>query len=200
VADVALGLQPLPNDTALLHECEARQARHGVQRIMGHPSPYPVIRALVQQLALGPGDYLCDLGAGHGRVVLYLAHLGLPARGIELLPDRHAAANQARRSHRLAGARIDHGDVLEERFWHGPEAVSDAGWFYCYDPFDDATYAALLARLRVVARDRPARLVAFIQTSRYRARYDRGIDEGQLRLEWPAARPGFGLHIFRITP
>ena len=133
--------------------------------------------------------------------MLYLAHLGLSARGVELLPDRHAAAERARRARRLDRARFDHGDVLDERFWHGPAAIVDAGWFYCYDPFDDATDDALLARLRVVAADRPTRLVAFIQTSRYRDRYARRVREGSVRLEWPsAAGPDLGLHIFRVVP
>jgi hypothetical protein len=201
VADATIGLPPLPGDEALLRECEARQSHLGVQRIIGHPSPYPAIRALVRRLQFGPGESLCDLGAGHGRVVLYLAHLGLSARGVELLPDRHAAAEGARRAHRLDRARFDRGDVLEERFWRGPAAIVEAGWFYCYDPFDEATDDALLARLRTVAVDRPTRLVAFIQTSRYRDRYARRLREGSVQLEWPpAARPGLGLHVFCVAP
>jgi hypothetical protein len=201
VVDAALGLPPLPGDEALLRECETRQRDFGVQRIIGHPSPYPTIRALARRLHLGPGEYLCDLGAGHGRVVLYLAHLGLPARGVELLPDRHAAAQAARRSHRLAGARFDHGDILDERFWRGPAAIVDAGWHYCYDPFDDATHDALLARLRAAAADRPTRLAAFIQTSRCRARYDRHLRAGLLLPEYPlSAQPPLGLHLFRVMP
>jgi hypothetical protein len=201
VADAAIGLPPLPGDEALLRECEARAGHHDAQRVIGHPSPYPAIRALARRLRLGAGEYLCDLGAGHGRVVLYLAHLGLPARGVELLTDRHAAAERARRAHRLDGARFDCGDVLDERFWRGPAAIVGAGWFYCYDPFDDVTDDALLARLRAVAADRPTRLAAFIQTSRYRDRYARRLREGSLRLEWPpAAGPDLGLHIFRVAP
>jgi hypothetical protein len=201
VADAAIGLPPLPGDEALLRECEARQGRRGARRIIGHPSPYPAIRALARRLRLEPGERLCDLGAGHGRVVLYLAHLGLPARGVELLSDRRAAAERARRSHRLEGARFDRGDVLDERFWRGPDAIVGAGWFYCYDPFDDATDDALLARLRTVAAERPTRLAAFIQTSRYRDRYARRLRDGSLRLEWPpTAVPALGLHLFRVAP
>ena len=79
-------------------------------------------------------------------------------------------------------------------------AIVGAGWFYCYDPFDDATDDALLARLRGVAAARPTRLIAFIQTSRYRDRYARRLREGSLRLERPSAGPDFGLRLFRVAP
>lgn len=201
VVDVALGLPPLPGDEALPRECDRRQGRYGARRVLGHPSPYPAIRALARRLELGPGEYLCDLGAGHGRVVLYLALLGLPARGVELLPDRCALAERARRARRLAGARVECGGVLDVGFWRGAGTIAGAGWYYCYDPFDDATDAELLRRPRAVAARRPVRLIAFVQTSRYRERYARSVAAGLLRRSWPPdPRPAFGLQVFQVMP
>ena len=197
--DAALGLPPVPDDDALLREWHQRQGDYGRQHVLGHPSPYPAIRALARRLELAPGEYLCDLGSGHGRVVLYLALLGRPACGVELLPDRHAAAHAARRRLRVAEARFVRGSVLDEHLWSGPDAVADAGWYYCYDPFDDATHAELLDRLRTVAGRRPVRLAAFVQTSRYRERYQQGLADGRLRLVWPpSTRLSFGLHLFQV--
>ena len=199
--DMTLGLPPIPDDDALLREWQARQARHGEQQIFGHPTPYPALRELVRHLALAPDETLCDLGAGHGRVVLYLALLGRQARGVELLPDRHAIAEAARRERGLTTARFDQGSVLDTRFWSGPDSIVGAGWHYLYDPFDHATHVALLERLRLAATHRPTRLLAYIQTSRYRERYQTWLADGWLRPHHSvAARLSFGLHVFDVAP
>jgi len=42
---------------------------------------------------LTPEDYLCDLGSGSGRALMYLSlRTGLPAVGVELSPTRHRHA------------------------------------------------------------------------------------------------------------
>ncbi len=64
------------------------------------PTPRPVVEAMLDLAAVGPSDYLIDLGSGDGRIAIASARRGGRALGVDIDPDRIAEGIAAAR---LAG-------------------------------------------------------------------------------------------------
>ncbi len=62
--------------------------------------PRRVVEAMLDLAAVGPVDYLIDLGSGDGRIAVAAARRGARALGVDIDPDRIAEGNAAAR---LAG-------------------------------------------------------------------------------------------------
>ncbi len=56
------------------------------------PTPRRVVEAMLELAAVGPEDYLIDLGSGDGRIAVMAAQRGARALGVDLDPDRVAEA------------------------------------------------------------------------------------------------------------
>jgi len=56
------------------------------------PTPRPVVAAMLDLAAVGPGDYLIDLGSGDGRIAIMAAQRGARALGVDIDPARVAEA------------------------------------------------------------------------------------------------------------
>lgn len=60
------------------------------------PTPMRVVDRMLEMAAVGPGDYLVDLGSGDGRIAIAAARRGARALGVDIDPMRvyeaHAAA------------------------------------------------------------------------------------------------------------
>jgi hypothetical protein len=112
-----------------------------------HPSGVsPVVRAL-RDVPVVPEDFLVDLGAGLGKVVL-LAHLltGARAHGIELQPALVARA-------RAAAAHVDVPVTFSAEDLRAAD-LRDGTVFYLYAPCTGEPFRAVLALLRAVAERR----------------------------------------------
>ncbi len=59
------------------------------------PTPRRVVAAMLDLAAVGPEDYLIDLGSGDGRIAVMAAQRGARALGVDLDPDRVAEATLA---------------------------------------------------------------------------------------------------------
>ena len=64
------------------------------------PTPMRVVERMLEMAAVGPGDYLIDLGSGDGRIPIAAAQRGARALGVDIDPVRIAEAHAAAR---LAG-------------------------------------------------------------------------------------------------
>lgn len=110
---------------------------------------------LVEVAGIGPGDVVCDLGSGLGRVVILVSLLtAARAVGIEVDP---AYVEYARRSARRLNVRGV--DFLCADARNAP--LSDATVFFMYTPFRGALLGAVLERLRGVAAARPIRVCTY---------------------------------------
>lgn len=58
------------------------------------PTPEVLVDTMLEMAAVGPGDYVMDLGSGDGRTVVAAARLGARAVGVELDPRLVAASKQ----------------------------------------------------------------------------------------------------------
>ena len=59
------------------------------------PTPRRVVEAMLELAAVGPEDYLIDLGSGDGRIAIMAAQRGARALGVDLDPDRVSEATLA---------------------------------------------------------------------------------------------------------
>ena len=59
------------------------------------PTPRPVVAAMLDMAAVGPDDYLIDLGSGDGRIPIMAAQRGARALGVEIDPNRIADATNS---------------------------------------------------------------------------------------------------------
>src|SRR5215207_1071343 len=59
------------------------------------PTPRRVVEAMLELAAVGPEDYLINLGSGDGRIAIMAAQRGARALGVDIDPDRVAEANLA---------------------------------------------------------------------------------------------------------
>lgn len=136
--DELLGIEPPPPDAPDLPRGAVPYLPCGVDEIV----------ATVQEVPVGPGDELVDLGSGLGRVAV-LVHLlsGARTRGIEIqapLVDRARARCAALG---LTAVSFVHGDAA------GCEL--DGSIFFLYAPFNGDLLARVVRRLQDVARRRP---------------------------------------------
>jgi SAM-dependent methyltransferase len=75
--------------------CEAQK------EVRYDPTPYPVVRAMLQLAKVGPNDVIYDLGSGDGRIVITAAReFGARGVGVDIDP---ALIAQARANARAAG-------------------------------------------------------------------------------------------------
>jgi SAM-dependent methyltransferase len=78
------------------------------------PTTAEDVERMLAIAAVGPGDYVIDLGSGDGRIVIAAARLGALAHGVEIDPD---LVTRARRNAEAAGVadRVAflHGDIFE---------------------------------------------------------------------------------------
>ncbi|WP_129791641.1 class I SAM-dependent methyltransferase [Sphingosinicella sp. CPCC 101087] len=58
-------------------------------------TPRPVVAAMLDMAAVGPDDYLIDLGSGDGRIAIMAAQRGARALGVDLDPQRVSQAAAA---------------------------------------------------------------------------------------------------------
>jgi SAM-dependent methyltransferase len=136
--DDLLGLDEIPDDGVEL-------PRGGVPYL---PSGFAEILAMVDEVPLGAGDHLVDVGAGVGRVVL-LAHLltGARATGVEVQARLVAIARERAAALGLANVSFLHNDA--------GEVTMEGSVFYLYAPCNGELLARVLARLEDVARRHP---------------------------------------------
>ena len=59
------------------------------------PTPREVVAAMLDMAAVGPGDYVIDLGSGDGRIAIMAAQRGARALGVDIDPARVAEASIA---------------------------------------------------------------------------------------------------------
>jgi SAM-dependent methyltransferase len=136
--DELLGIEPPPPDAPDLPRGAVPYLPCGVDEIV----------TTVQEVPVGPGDELVDLGSGLGRVAV-LVHLLSGARtcGIEIqaaLVDRARARCTALG---LTAVSFVHGDAAD--------AELDGSIFFLYAPFNGDLLARVVRRLAGVARRRP---------------------------------------------
>src|SRR5471030_2787394 len=82
------------------------------------PTPATIVERMLRLGQLKPGERMCDLGSGDGRIVIAAAReFHADATGIEI-DDKLFRDSQARiqKLHLTRIARIIHGDVLKQRF------------------------------------------------------------------------------------
>jgi len=119
------------------------------------PTPARHVVALIDQLALGPGDTLVDLGSGLGHVPMLVNILtGASTLGIELQASLAERARETSKALGLQGVSFVHGDARVAD-------LSAGTVFYLYTPFKGAVMDEALARLAGEARDRPLRIATF---------------------------------------
>lgn len=127
----------------------------GQDMVFYQPTPVRHVVALIDQLALGPGDTLVDLGSGLGHVPMLVNILsGASTLGIELQAPLVERARETATALGLQGVSFVHGDAREAD-------VSAGTVFYLYTPFKGAVMDEALARLAGEARDRPLRIATF---------------------------------------
>ena len=59
------------------------------------PTPRRVVEAMLELAAVGPEDYLIDLGSGDGRIAIMAAERGARALGVDIDPNRVSEATLA---------------------------------------------------------------------------------------------------------
>src|SRR5579871_6550093 len=82
------------------------------------PTPTLIVDRMLRLGKLQPGERMCDLGSGDGRIVIAAAReFHADATGIEI-DDKLARDSQARiqKLHLGRTARIIHGDILKQRY------------------------------------------------------------------------------------
>ncbi len=186
--DGLLGIRPEPIERSL--RLGDLLKRFGPASFDASATPYATVRTLLHWCAPGPGDVLCDLGSGHGRVVLYGAALSAASfRGIELLPERAAAAERCRSRLGLANAQLIAADARVAD-------LRDNNLFFLANPFSRSTLACVGDRLRQVAACRDVCIASWAQSNDYFARqaWLVEITPGDA----PARR--FGLRLFASRP
>ena len=90
----------LPSAAALLSATLACLTIPG-QEVRYQPTPAPIVRAMLQLAAVGPGDVVYDLGSGDGRIPIMAAReFGARGVGVEINP---ALVAEAQANARAAG-------------------------------------------------------------------------------------------------
>lgn len=77
------------------------------------PTPHSLVQKMLDLAAVGPGDYLIDLGCGDGRIAVAAAVRGARALGVDLDPLRIAEAHAAAR---IAGVEASAGFRRQDLF------------------------------------------------------------------------------------
>ncbi|MDQ0349513.1 class I SAM-dependent methyltransferase [Ancylobacter vacuolatus] len=81
------------------------------------PTPDSLVERMLDMAAVGPQDYLIDLGSGDGRTVIAAAQRGLRAHGIEYNPDMVTLAKRRAESSGVADrATFEQADIFETDF------------------------------------------------------------------------------------
>jgi hypothetical protein len=119
------------------------------------PTPARAILDLVRQAAVGPEDFLIDLGSGLGLVAMLTALLsGARARGIELEPAYVDYARACATSLNLTGVDFIQADARVAPLDHGTV-------YYLFTPFRGLILERVLGRLRLEAARRPIKIGAY---------------------------------------
>ena len=139
-------------DFANVHDSGAAP---GQDMVFYQPTPVRHVVAMIDKLALGPGDTLMDLGSGLGHVPM-LANIftGASTLGIELQAPLVERARETARALGLQGVSFVPGDARAVD-------LSEGTVFYLYTPFKGAVMDEVLARLAVEAVRRPLRIATF---------------------------------------
>jgi len=160
--DRLLGIRPARVERALALPELLR--RFGPASFAPDATPYPTIRRLLRWCAPGPDEVVYDLGAGHGRFVLYGAAVHEARfRGVELVPERVAAAERCRARLGLANASLTAADAQSAD-------LAGGDLFFFFNPFFRDTLARVGERLREEASRRPLRIASWAQSNDYFAR------------------------------
>lgn len=150
VLDAALGLPPGRWRHDPRRDAEV-QSQYAGQSIVDLPTPYVMCRHIFGQLALTEHDVFVDLGCAAGRVVLYGAAVTRSRfRGIEIVRERGAIAQEAARNHDRVEIVI--GDVLDQD-------LSVGTVFYAFRPFSEETEGQVVTRLLAEAARRSITVV-----------------------------------------
>jgi protein-L-isoaspartate O-methyltransferase len=83
-----------------------------------YPTPQTIVERMLQLGGLQPGERMCDLGSGDGRIVITAARqFHANATGIEIDPILYRQSMEQIRSLGLAKtARVINGDLLKQRY------------------------------------------------------------------------------------
>jgi len=139
-------------DFANVHDSGAAP---GEDMVFYQPTPVRHVVAMIDKLALGPGDTLVDIGSGLGHVPMLVNILaGVSTIGIELQAPLVERASETAQALGLQGVSFVHGDARAAD-------LSAGTVFYLYTPFKGAVMDEALARLADEARDRPLRIATF---------------------------------------
>jgi predicted RNA methylase len=136
----------------------------GVEQFSYDDTPYEVVREALHRLAPRRGDVFYDLGCGYGRVVLWGSIVSAARfHGVELVPQRIAVADRARRRLALRNLVLHQANVRSVGF-------DDGTLFFLFDPFFNATLEHVTRRLRRIAHEHPIRIASYWGTGRFFAR------------------------------
>ncbi|MDO5625388.1 MAG: class I SAM-dependent methyltransferase [Pseudomonadota bacterium] len=89
----------------------------GGKDVIWVPTPDAMVDRMLVLAGVGPQDFLMDLGAGDGKIVIAAARAGTPALGIEYNPEMVAFARQRAQAAGVAErARFEQADIFEYDF------------------------------------------------------------------------------------
>ena len=130
--------------------------QYGKGQYIYEGTQYAFIRIMIDALSLGPVDVFYDLGAGYGRVCLYIGMVSPVGRvrGIEIASER---AKKARES--IKNFKLNHVDILEGDVRLAD--LSDGTVFYLFNPFHDQTLKQVVQKLQELAESKRFRIVAY---------------------------------------
>ena len=81
------------------------------------PTPHELVDTMLDMANVTPSDYVIDLGAGDGRLVIAAAKRGATALGIEYNPDMVEYARRAAAKEGVSAlATFEHADIFESDF------------------------------------------------------------------------------------
>jgi hypothetical protein len=135
--DTLLDFENPPDDVSNLPRGSVPYLPAGVEEVL----------AMIESAPLTSRDHLVDLGAGLGRVAI-LAHLitGARAHGVEIQEPLVRATNACRDALNLPAVTFEHANAVD--------VALDGSHFFLYAPFNGPMLAAVLQRVRDVARRR----------------------------------------------
>lgn len=131
----------------------------GDEQFRYEATPYSYIRRFTKTIDPLPHDVVYDLGSGYGRVVLYGALTsGALWKGIEIVPERVAAADKIRDEKGIANAIFFTGHAADFD-------LSDGTIFFLFNPFSNKTLSEIGEKLQEISMDKRIKIVTWGGTS-----------------------------------
>jgi len=147
------------------------QDRFGIEQFRYEGTPYSYIRKFLAVIKPKKDDFIYDLGSGYGRVCLY-SSLTSNAQvvGIELVPERVFAANEAKKRFDIRNVSFIQNNVLDQDF-------SDGTIFFLFNPFFRETLEKVSSRLEEIAAKKIIRIATWGGASNDYLREQDWLDE-----------------------